>query len=237
MAKKKYYAVKKGKTPGIYETWDECSRNVTAVPGAVYKSFGSIEEAREFIGDVNEAAQSVLSTTVGRGTSGRAAEEIKSESGLTEEKREELIRYMQSKLSSSEAVAFVDGSYDKDTGDFAYGMLVYHDGTYAEFSEKFHNDDRNSMHNVAGEIEGSMHAMRYALEQGIASISIYYDYEGIEKWCTGAWKTNKEGTIAYRDYYLGIKDRLKVYFIKVKGHSGDPGNERADSLARQALEK
>jgi ribonuclease HI len=48
--KKKYYAVKVGKTPGIYETWEECSANVTGFPGAIYKSFGTIEEAEAFAG-------------------------------------------------------------------------------------------------------------------------------------------------------------------------------------------
>ena len=36
---KKYYAVKVGKTPGIYETWDECKNNVDGYSGALYKSF------------------------------------------------------------------------------------------------------------------------------------------------------------------------------------------------------
>jgi len=216
LANKKYYAVKKGKTPGIYETWDECSRNVTGVPGAQFKGFATIEEAREYLG---------------------APLPEKSGYGLLEDRKSELIAYMKRLIGSSDAIAFVDGSYDSSTGDFAYGMLIYHDGVYEEFSEKFINDARNGMHNVAGEIEGSMHAMKYALQHGLGSISIHYDYEGIEKWCTGVWKATKEGTISYRDYYLSVKDRVKVNFVKVKGHSGDPGNERADELARMALGK
>ena len=216
MAKKKYYAVKKGKTPGIYETWDECSRNVTGVPGAQFKGFATIEEAREYLG---------------------ASLPEKSGSGLSEDRKSELTAYMKRLIGDSDAIAFVDGSYDSSTGDFAYGMLIYHDGVYEEFSEKFINDARNGMHNVAGEIEGSMHAMKYALQHGLGSISIHYDYEGIEKWCTGVWKATKEGTISYRDYYLSVKGRVKVNFVKVKGHSGDPGNERADELARMALGK
>ena len=37
--KKKYYAVKNGKVPGIYETWAECSEMVKGYSGAEYKSF------------------------------------------------------------------------------------------------------------------------------------------------------------------------------------------------------
>lgn len=45
----KYYAVKKGKTPGIYLSWDDCKKMVDGFPGAVYKSFKTIEEAEQFL--------------------------------------------------------------------------------------------------------------------------------------------------------------------------------------------
>lgn len=47
---KKFYAVKVGKTPGIYETWAECQPLVNGYPGAVYKSFTTRMEAEAFIG-------------------------------------------------------------------------------------------------------------------------------------------------------------------------------------------
>ena len=43
---KKYYAVRVGKVPGIYQTWDECKKNVHGFPAAEYKSFPSEEEAK-----------------------------------------------------------------------------------------------------------------------------------------------------------------------------------------------
>ena len=46
---KKYYAVKKGIKPGIYETWDECKKQVQGYSGAEYKSFTTLEEAQAFI--------------------------------------------------------------------------------------------------------------------------------------------------------------------------------------------
>lgn len=48
MAGKKFYAVKKGKVPGVYTTWDACRRMVYGFPGAVYKSFPTREEAEAF---------------------------------------------------------------------------------------------------------------------------------------------------------------------------------------------
>ena len=46
---KKYYAVRVGKTPGIYLTWDDCKEMVDGYPGAKYKSFGSLMEAEAFL--------------------------------------------------------------------------------------------------------------------------------------------------------------------------------------------
>lgn len=46
---KKYYAVKEGRTPGIYYTWDDCKKMVDGYSGAKYKSFSTIQEAEEYI--------------------------------------------------------------------------------------------------------------------------------------------------------------------------------------------
>ena len=92
-----------------------------------------------------------------------------------------------------------------------------------------------AMRNVAGEVLGSMAAMKLALELGLTELTIYYDYMGIEMWATGQWKRNKQGTIAYYDYVQSIRSRLKLTFVKVKGHSGVEGNEEADRIAKHAV--
>ena len=130
---------------------------------------------------------------------------------------------------------YVDGSYNSATKEFSYGMVVLCGDGEEKYSGKSDDKELVSMRNVAGEIEGSMCAMRYCLEHQIERLELYYDYEGIEKWCTGAWKANKEGTIAYRDFYRQACKRLEVRFCKVKGHSGDTYNDLADSLAKQAV--
>ena len=48
-SKKKYYAVRVGLVPGVYETWDEARSLVHAYPGAIYKSFPTREEAEAFV--------------------------------------------------------------------------------------------------------------------------------------------------------------------------------------------
>jgi len=45
MAKQKFYVVWNGRTPGIFETWDEAKRSVEGYPDPKYKSFENYNEA------------------------------------------------------------------------------------------------------------------------------------------------------------------------------------------------
>ena len=47
MAKKKYYVVWEGVTPGIYDSWSNCQLQIKGYEGAKYKSFLSKEEAEK----------------------------------------------------------------------------------------------------------------------------------------------------------------------------------------------
>lgn len=202
---KKYYAVRKGKTAGIYMNWDDCKAQVQGFSGAEYKSFPTITEAEAYMGGaVKNSIQ------------------VENEGGVP----------VTDKLN---AVAYVDGSYNIATKEFSYGVVMFHDGKELHFSQKVDDRELAEMRNVAGEIKGSECAMRYAVENGCETLVIYHDYEGISKWCTGAWKANKSGTIAYKKYYEEVSSKLKVEFIKVKGHSGDRFNDVADELAKKAI--
>lgn len=46
---KKFYAVKIGRVPGIYNSWSECEKNVKKFPKAVFKKFSDQRSAEEFI--------------------------------------------------------------------------------------------------------------------------------------------------------------------------------------------
>ena len=154
--------------------------------------------------------------------------------------KEQALEYMgitkdESLSSHCEAVAYTDGSYSMTNGSFSYGVVLFCGGEKLTFSKAFEESDLSSMRNVAGEIKGAEFAMAYCVEKGISSLELRYDYEGVRKWCTGQWKTNKDGTKSYKDYYDSIKDKLLVVFTKVKGHSGDEYNDEADKLAKTAL--
>ena len=133
------------------------------------------------------------------------------------------------------AVAYTDGSYNIETTEFSCGAVIFAGGEEKHLSKKFLDPELSSMRNVAGEIKGAEAVMRFCVENGIGELDLYYDYEGGEKWCTGEWQTNKEGTIAYKQFYDSIKNMLTVSFNKVKSHSGNRYNDTADKLAKEAL--
>ena len=137
-----------------------------------------------------------------------------------------------------EAIAYVDGSFNNETGEYGAGVAFFTGGKLIELSEKGSNPDAATMRNVSGEVMASMMAMREAKIRGINHLVIYHDYQGISDWCTGAWKTKKEGTRVYKDYYQEMRlNGINIDFVKVEGHSGDEWNDHADMLARKAVGK
>lgn len=198
MAKKKFYAVRKGFKTGIFSTWTECSKQISGFKGAEFKSFSTKEEAENFILGIKK--------------------EIKIDEDTVE--------------------AYVDGSYEHSIKKYGSGIIILKNREIIH-TKSFGGDDEDyiSMRNVAGEIKASEYAMNYCIENNISKLVLYYDYQGIEKWCTGDWKANKKGTIEYRDYYNSIKDRLEVSFVKVAAHTGDKYNEMADKYAKEGLIK
>ncbi len=154
--------------------------------------------------------------------------------------REEALAYLNREeseitLDPDCAVAYVDGSYLHRTRQFSFGAILLYQGKEQHFKLAFSDPELAAMRNVAGEIKGAEFIMRYCAEHEIHSLELYYDYEGIEKWCTGAWSANKEGTKRYAAFYQSIKNRVQVRFVKVRGHSGVEYNELADALAKSAL--
>ncbi|TJX15644.1 RNase H [Tissierella creatinini] len=139
------------------------------------------------------------------------------------------------KLKENEVIAYVDGSFDIKTRSFSYGVVLINDKDKKCLSGREYDRELAEMRNVAGEIKGAMVAMDESIRLGKDTLYLYYDYTGIEHWAKGDWKTNKEGTKRYKEFYDEIKSKLNVVFIKVRAHSGVEHNEEADRLAKEAI--
>ena len=213
----KFYAVRVGRTPGIYNSWDDCKAQIDGFSGATYKSFKTAAEAAEFMGWGERPKQSSF-----------VVENEKSDKNM-EASCDNI------ENNDLENVAYVDGSYNVATGEFSYGVVMFHNGEEITFNKSFSDPELASMRNVAGEIKGAEAAMEYAYKNGMKTLTIYHDYEGISKWPLKQWAANKEGTKAYQEFYNNIKEYVDIKFVKVKGHSGDKYNDLADKLAKEAL--
>ncbi|SCZ80095.1 ribonuclease H1 domain-containing protein [Pseudobutyrivibrio xylanivorans] len=207
MAKKNFYAVKVGKAPGIYKTWPECQSNVSGYPGAVFKGFEALAEAEAFMSGT---------ATIASPSNESATSEA---DGVT---------------NLPDIYAFTDGSFNVATGVYGFGGFLHYSDTEDDIEIRGNGNDPEEAvsRNVAGEVHGAVAAMRKAVELGLTEMTLFYDYEGIEKWPLRYWKTNKKISMFYVEEYDQLKDKLKVNFVHVKAHTGIPGNEAADRMAK-----
>ncbi|MBR1930365.1 MAG: ribonuclease H family protein [Lachnospiraceae bacterium] len=222
MAAKKYYAVKKGKSTGIFNTWEECRACVDGYSGAEYKGFATMEEARSYMGtetsgESQQSKRMYHTESVHRDVNTLTATESPQEGTL---------------------LAYVDGSYQDALKKYAFGcVFILPDGSiYTEFGNG-DNPESLQQRNVTGEMLGAMYAVKTAMKNGFRGIEIRYDYEGIEKWVTGAWRSKTELTRQYAQAMREWGQQIAITFTKVPAHSNVYFNELADSLAKQGLEQ
>jgi viroplasmin and RNaseH domain-containing protein len=206
----KYYVVKNGRKKGIYNSWSECEKQVKGFPNAAYKSFTSFEEASLFYNN----------------------SKLNVKNKLDNEEKLDL-----NKLDDDTMVAYIDGSYDSSLNTYSYASIIFLRGEKIEIYDNGKEEELVSMRNVAGEVTASVETIKYALNKNVKSLYIYYDYNGIEKWFTGEWKSNNPLTQEYSKFASEIKSKINISFIKVKSHTGDKYNEEVDLLAKKALLK
>ena len=200
---KKVYAVRKGRTTGLFMSWDDCKAQVDGFAGAEYKSFADPAEAMAYLGLAGGQEASA-------------------------EKFPEGVR------------AYVDGSFDSASGRFSCGVVIVEtdaagNSETTELNAAFDDADAAQQRNVAGEIMGSKLAIDHCIANGIKSVEIYHDYEGIGAWADRRWKANNPLTQGYRDFVAEARKTIEIRFVKVKAHAGNKYNELADKLAKKAL--
>lgn len=133
-------------------------------------------------------------------------------------------------------LAYVDGSYDDSLKKYSFGcVFLLPDGhIYTQYG----NGDREQSlqhRNVTGEMLGAMYAVKTAMLNGFRGIEICYDYQGIEKWVTGEWRSKTELTQKYAQAMGDWGKSIEIRFRKVAAHANVEYNELADRLAKSGL--
>lgn len=145
----------------------------------------------------------------------------------------EKIQFIEPELKKNEAIAYVDGSYNDELEKYGSGVLFISKDGEIEISKEGCSVNMVEMQNVGGEIIASMLAIDYAIEHGYEKLYIVHDYTGIAGWANG-WKTNEKGSEEYKKFIEDRKNKIELEFFKIKAHSGNKKNNRADTLAKEA---
>lgn len=247
MAAGKVYAVRKGKVTGLLDSWEACREAVEGYPGAEFKSFKDPAQAQAYLaGSPDVSADSGGSENSGVQKASGGSEDSRMQGnggkkgGRSAAFRTGLPDPAERPLGMGDPtgglVAYVDGSYDHSIRRYAFGcvFILPDDRVYVE-NGSGDNPDTAQLRNVSGEMLGAMYAVRWAMRNGFSRIELRYDYEGIEKWVTGAWKSKTELTRKYAAAMRRWMGSIEMRFTKVEAHTKVYYNELADRLAKNGL--
>ena len=131
---------------------------------------------------------------------------------------------------------YTDGACSGNPGPGGYGAVLQFGENRKEISGGFAMTTNNRMELLAV-IEGLEVLKRPS------AVTVYSDSRYIvdavnkgwaERWRANGWRRNKRERAINPDLWgrlLGLLEKHNVEFRWVKGHAGNPGNERADELA------
>jgi len=221
MAAKKFYAVAKGRKPGIYNNWPEAQAQVMSFAGAVYKGFATRREAEAWIKKPSYGAASTGKKPTRKKTKPAANHASHHDTDPRE----------------GEITIYSDGGARYNPGPGGYGVVIIDNGEQQEISAGFKHTTNNRM-----ELMGCIVALR-EIGRCTKPVTLYTDssyvVNGISKgWAKGwrkrGWlKADKQPAINpdLWQELLELSEGLNITFRWVKGHAGHPMNERCDELA------
>ncbi len=225
-SKKKYYAVKAGRTPGIYHSWfgrGGAEEQVHAFPGARFKGFETLEEARKYLANSGQTPRT--GTKEQRSPGRNPANDTRSE--LTPD--------------ASRTLIYTDGGCINNPGPGGYGVVMVRGDVRDELSGGYRFTTNNRMELMAC-IVGLKALTTGDPAQVTVTTDSRYLVNGItkgwaRKWQRNNWMRDKSHPAENIDLWAELLDLTTsrdVQFVWVKGHAGHAENERCDELATNA---
>lgn len=132
---------------------------------------------------------------------------------------------------------YVDGSYSTATEEYSYGMVAMKNNVVLHIeSGAGKNESASNIRQIAGELEGAIKGVQYALLNNEKRVVIFHDYVGICYHATGFWERREESS---KNYYMKMNELMssgvEVIFVKVDSHTGDLFNELVDEKCKEKL--
>ena len=134
---------------------------------------------------------------------------------------------------------WTDGACSGNPGPGGWGAIVVVDGAETELNGGEKQTTNNRM-----ELMGAIAALESLPPNAHATLHTDSQYvkNGLTQWIHGwkknGWKTAAREPVKNVDLWQRLDTAAKAHTVTwkwVKGHSGDPMNERADALARAAI--
>jgi len=133
---------------------------------------------------------------------------------------------------------YTDGACSGNPGPGGWGALMRWRGHERELSG-FEADTTNNRMELSAAIR-ALEAVKRPARVVVHTDSTYVK-DGITRWIHGwkknGWKTAAKKPVKNEDLWRQLDSALAPHDVEwrwVKGHAGDPDNERADKLAREA---
>ncbi len=146
-------------------------------------------------------------------------------------------------MSEGHAVVeiFTDGACSGNPGPGGWGAILRYNGVEKELSGGEPETTNNRMEMMAA-IQ-ALEALKRPSRVRLHTDSTYL-MDGITKWIHAwkarGWKTANKKPVKNQDLWRRLEEALarhEVEWVWVKGHAGHPENERADELARSAIDR
>jgi len=136
-----------------------------------------------------------------------------------------------------EYVVYTDGGCDPNPGPGGWAALILHEGKRQEISGAEVHSTNNRM-----ELTAAIEALH--MIEAPAKVTIFTDSQYLQKgisewmpkWLVKNWR-GTNGPVANKDLWqelLAVSRMHQVDWHWLRGHAGNPENERVDQLCRQA---